>query len=205
MHEARQHSEARARERRHRLAHEAARWMSQNGTRDFQLAKRKAALRLGIHDEACLPRNSEIEEALRAYQQLFTDADDTEHLQRLRDAAIDAMRSMQVFEPRLVGALLEGTADKYAPVQLHVFVDAIFEFDDFLQRANIKAVQRVRKLRIDRTRTFDFDVRLMTVEGVDFDITVMPRDFLRQAPLSATHEKPMARASLKQVLSLLGE
>jgi hypothetical protein len=152
-----------------------------------------------------LPRNSEIEEALRAYQQLFTDADDTEHLQRLRDAAIDAMRSMQVFEPRLVGSLLEGTADKYAPVQLHVFVDAIFEFDDFLQRANIKAVQRVRKLRIDRTRTFDFDVRLMTVEGVDFDITVMPRDFLRQAPLSATHEKPMARASLKQVLSRLAE
>ena len=36
--------------------------------RDFHLAKRKAAQRLGIFDDASLPRNREIEDALREYQ-----------------------------------------------------------------------------------------------------------------------------------------
>ena len=39
--------------------------------RDFHQAKLKAASRLGIHDDASLPRNREIEDALREYQRLF--------------------------------------------------------------------------------------------------------------------------------------
>ena len=67
MHRARQHAETRTRERRHRLAHEAARLMAEGGIRDFHQAKLKAAARLGIHDDASLPRNREIEDALREY------------------------------------------------------------------------------------------------------------------------------------------
>jgi hypothetical protein len=203
MHQARQHSGARARERRHLVAHEAARWMTQSVIRHFQLAKPKASMLLRIHDEACLPRNSEIEEALRAYQRLFSGDDQSQHVLRLRQAAVEAMNSLQAFDPRLTGAVLDGTADARTAVQLHVFVDAIFEFDDFLQRAGIKALQRVRKLKLDRVRTVDVDVRLLTVDGIDFDIAVLPRDYIRQAPLSHVTEKPMARASLKQVSALL--
>ena len=65
MHRARQHAETRTRERRHRLANEAARLMAEGGIRDFHQAKLKAAARLGIHDDASLPRNREIEDALR--------------------------------------------------------------------------------------------------------------------------------------------
>ena len=71
MHRARQHAETRTRERRHRLAHEAARLMAEGGIRDFHQAKLKAAARLGIHDDASLPRNREIEDALREYQRIF--------------------------------------------------------------------------------------------------------------------------------------
>ena len=39
MHRARQHAETRTRERRHRLAHEAARLMAEGGIRDFHQAK----------------------------------------------------------------------------------------------------------------------------------------------------------------------
>ena len=48
MHHARQHAETRIRERRHRLAHEAARLMAESGIRDFHQAKLKAAERLGM-------------------------------------------------------------------------------------------------------------------------------------------------------------
>src|SRR3546814_9984626 len=57
MHRARQHAETRVRERRHRLAHEAARLMAEGGIRDFHQAKLKAASRLGILDDASLPRD----------------------------------------------------------------------------------------------------------------------------------------------------
>ena len=52
---AHQHAQARTRERRQRLAHEAARLMAEGGIRDFQMAKRKAAQRLGIFDDAHSP------------------------------------------------------------------------------------------------------------------------------------------------------
>ncbi|HZV38696.1 MAG TPA: hypothetical protein VFF96_08110, partial [Pseudoxanthomonas sp.] len=75
MHHARRHAHehalTRTRERRHRLAHEAARLMAEGGIRDFHQAKLKAASRLGIFDDASLPRNREIEDALREYQRLF--------------------------------------------------------------------------------------------------------------------------------------
>src|SRR3546814_18370685 len=71
MHRARQHAETRTRERRRRLAHEAARLMAEGGIRDYHQAKLKAATRLGIHDDASLLRNREIADALREYQRLF--------------------------------------------------------------------------------------------------------------------------------------
>ena len=43
MHRARQHAQTHVRERRHRLAHEAARLMAEGGIRDFHQAKLKAA------------------------------------------------------------------------------------------------------------------------------------------------------------------
>ena len=46
------------------VAVEAARLMSESGIRDFQMAKRKAAERLGANEKSQLPNNSEIEERL---------------------------------------------------------------------------------------------------------------------------------------------
>ena len=56
---------------RRRIAVEAARLISEHGIRDYHVAKRKAAERLGIQVDTALPKNSEIEDALREYQRLF--------------------------------------------------------------------------------------------------------------------------------------
>jgi hypothetical protein len=45
--------------------------MAEHGIGDFLQAKRKAADRLGVHDVAVLPKNVEIEAALRERQRLF--------------------------------------------------------------------------------------------------------------------------------------
>src|ERR1035438_10176588 len=88
------------------LAQEAARIMSEHGIGDFLQAKRKAADRLGMHDVAVLPKNTEIEAALREHQRLFGGLSHEHSLREQRRIALDAMRFLVEFQPRLVGSVL---------------------------------------------------------------------------------------------------
>lgn len=201
---AQQHAETRTRERRHRLAHEAARLMAEGGIRDYHQAKLKAAERLGIYDDASLPRNREIEDALREYQRLFQ-RDNAAGLRQRREAALRAMEFLAEFEPRLVGPVLDGTADARSPVALQLFSDDPDAASRFLDQHGIPAEARSRRLRLDRERADDFPVWIFSAEDLSFDLTVLPLDVLRQAPLSGVDEKPMKRASAAQLRQLLAD
>lgn len=205
MHHARQHAETRTRERRHRLAHEAARLMAEGGFRDYHQAKLKAAERLGIHDDASLPRNREIEEALREYQRLFAGPSQAQAVRTRREAAVRAMDFLADFSPRLVGPVLEGTADANSPVHLQLHSDDADAVPRFLEDSRIPAEARSRHVRLDRERSDDFPVWLFGAESLTFDLTVLPEHALRQAPLSGMDERPMRRASLPALQQLLAD
>ncbi len=205
MHRARQHAETRTRERRHRLAHEAARLMAEGGIRDFHQAKLKAAARLGIHDDASLPRNREIEDALREYQRIFLGQGQARALRQRREAAACALEFLAPFEPRLVGPVLDGTADATSAVLLHAYTDDADAVARFLDEHGIPAEPRERQLRLDRERRAELPVWVFGAEDLAFDITVLPLHALRQAPLSSVDERPMRRASLAQLRQLLAE
>ena len=199
------HAQARTRERRLRLAHEAARLMAEGGIRDFHMAKRKAAQRLGILDDASLPRNREIEEALREYQRLFLGERQPAELRRRREAAVRALEFFAGFHPRLVGPVLEGTADARSAVDLHLHSEDPDAVPRWLDEHGIPAQSRSRHLRLDRERELHAPGWLFSAEGLDFDATVLPLDGLRQAPLSGVDERPMQRASAAQLRTLLAE
>jgi hypothetical protein len=203
MHHARLHAETRTRERRQRLAHEAARLMAEGGIRDFHQAKLKAAERLGIHDDASLPRNREIEEALREYQRLFLGQNQEQALRQRREAALRAMEFFSGFQPRLVGPVLEGTADASTPVQLQLYADDADAVTRFLDEHGIPAEPRQRRIRLDRERGLDATVWLFSAEELAFELVVLPLQALRQAPLSALDERPMRRASASQLQELV--
>ena len=205
MHHAHQHAETKTRERRQRIAHETARLIAESGVRDFHQAKRKAAQRLGIHDDASLPRNREIEEALREYQRLFQGDAQLSALRQRREAALRALDFFAPFDARLVGPVLDGTADANAPVQLQLYTDDAEAVPRFLEDHRIPAETRSRRIRLDRERTLDCTVWLFCAEDLSFDLTVLPHDALRQAPLSNIDEKPMRRASMAQLRALLVE
>ncbi|WP_133480024.1 hypothetical protein [Cognatilysobacter segetis] len=198
------HAQSRLRERRERLASEAARLMSESGIADYHQAKLKAAERLGIHDDASLPRNAEIEAALRQYQRLFG-RDSAGELQRRREAALEALRFFRAFEPRLVGPVLEGTADARSPVMLHLHVDDAEAIHRFFVEHDIPAQARSRRLRLDRHRDIDAPVWIFSADDLPFDVTVLPHDVLRQAPLSPVDEKPMRRASHTQLRQIVAD
>ena len=200
---AQQHAHTRVRERRHRLAHEAARLMAEGGMRDYHQAKLKAADRLGIHDDASLPRNREIQDALREYQRLFRGGTHADALRQHREAALRALEFFTAFDARLVGAVLDGTADDNAAVALQLYSDDPDAVPRFLDEHDIPAQSRSRHLRLDPLREDDFPVWLFSAEDLTFDLTVLPRLALRQAPLSSVDEKPMQRASLTQLRQIL--
>ena len=100
--------------------------MAEHGIRDFLVAKRKAAERLGVDRRRprCCRKNSEIEEALAALPapvRRRLPPRRRSHAQRR--AALPAMRYLREFEPRLVGPVLSGTATEHSEVQLHLFAD----------------------------------------------------------------------------------
>ena len=199
------HAQTRTRERRQRLAHEAARLMAEGGVRDYHQAKLKAAQRLGIFDDASLPRNREIEDALREYQRLFAGSDQPGELRIRREAAIRALEFFRQFEPRLVGPVLDGTADTNSAVALHLHDDDADAVPRWLDEHGVPAQARSRHLRLDRDRDGDFPVWVFSAEGLSFDVTVLPAAVLRQAPLSGVDGRPMRRASASQLRALLAE
>lgn len=202
---AHQHAQTRTRERRYRLANEAARLIVESGIRDFHLAKRKAAQRLGIFDDASLPRNREIEEALREYQRLFHSAHQPAALRLRREVAQRALEFFAPFSPRLVGAVLEGTADAHSPIAVHLHSDDPDAVARWLSDHHIPAQLRSRRLRLDRERDFDAPVWLFSAEDLSIDATVLPLDALRQPPLSGVDARPMQRASAAQLRALLAD
>lgn len=196
------HSQTRTRERRHQVAAEAAKILALGGTRDFYQAKQKAAERLGIFDDASLPRNSEIELALREYQRLFVpDQDDA--LRIRREAAIEALKFFSAFDPRLAGPVLEGTADSRSAVVIHVHTDEPEAIDRWLDQNRIDYDVRNRHLRLDRVRELDVSCYVFEADGLRIEVLALPYSVLRQAPLSPVDEKPMRRANLMQAKALV--
>ncbi|CAM0997672.1 Nucleotidyltransferase [Rhodanobacter sp. Root179] len=200
------HTHDRLQRNRVRIAQEAARLMSEHGIRDFHHAKLKAAERLGILDTQALPRNQEIEQALREHQRLFLGDSQPQLLRQRREAAFDAMRFLAAFEPRLVGAVLEGTADAHSAVCLHVYSDDPEAVMLYLREHGVPFDTQVRRLRYGRDEDQpEYQVLLFAADELPFDLTVLPRDALRQAPLDRADDRPMRRASLTQVELLLAE
>ena len=181
--------------------------MAESGMRDFHQAKLKAAERLGIHDDASLPRNREIEDALREYQRLFQRRQQPAGCAQRREAALRALEFFAAFDaaPGRPGARRHRRCATrpvaLAPVQRR---------RRCRRRASSTSTasppkSRSRRLRLDRERSGDFPVWVFSAEELTFDLTVLPHDALRQAPLSGIDEKPMKRASASQLRQLLAD
>jgi len=186
------------------IAQESARIMAEHGIRDFLVAKRKAAERFGVTDGAVLPKNTEIEEALAEYQRLFGGESHVESLHAQRRAALLAMRRLHRFEPRLVGAVLSGTATEHSDVQLHLFADSPESVALSLLDQGIRHEVTARRVKMSAERVLEFPGVRFEMADHPIEATVFPTDGIRQAPVSPVDGRPMRRADLAQLEALLG-
>lgn len=196
-------SRRKALEQRARVAQEAARIISEHGVRDFRIAKEKAAAHVGVGDRKQLPRNTEIEAALRDYQALFAGTERLHRLQTLREASLKAMQVLSRFRPRLVGPVLTGLADEHSDVQLHLFSDVEEEVELFLASRGIDVELGEKRFRIQSDSYRHYPVYRFTVGGVGFEAVVFDGKDIRQPPLSPIDGTPMKRADREEVKALV--
>jgi hypothetical protein len=185
------------------VAEEAARIMREQGVADFLLAKRKAADRLGVTDASILPRNTEIEAALHAHQRLFGADRHEADIAALRRSALEAMRLMAEFQPRLVGPVLAGTASAHSEINLHLFSESPEAVSLRLEERGVPHEVLERRLRLERDRTVSYPALRFVAGRQTVDAVVFPLDGIRQAPPSPVDGKPMRRASATEVEALL--
>ena len=190
---------------RERIAKEAARVMCEAGVKDFHLAKRKALQRLRIDEQRNLPSNEEIEAAISEYQRLFRADRQPARLAELRRTAVNAMRFLARFKPRLVGAVLSGTADEHSDVCLHLFADTAEEVGLFLMENGIPHEQGERLMRLAVDETERLPTCRFMADDVPVELVVFAARVRRRVPLSPVDGRPMERAGLQAVEALAGE
>lgn len=185
------------------LAQECARLMAEEGIQDFRTAKRKAALRLAVTDKAVLPDNAEIEQALIDHQRLFHADQQAIHLRGLRETALEAMRFLAPFRPKLVGPVLNGTASPHTDIQLHLFADTPKDVLLFLMEHRIPVEAAERRLRMNNGDHISLPVFRFGVGETRIDLTVFAPLAEREAPRSPVDGRPLRRASPTEVQILL--
>lgn len=194
----------RAQSQRILLAQVAARLMHEQGIRDFRLAKEKAAARLGMDiRRGPLPKNVEIQAALAEHQRLFGGARHGDRLAELRLAALEAMRQLADYRPRLVGDVLSGLAGEHSDVQLHLFAEQSESLDLFLQSQGIPFELTERRFRYGRGEYRQYPAFRFAAGTVGIEAVVFPLAEIRRAPDSLVDGNPMARAKIAEVERLL--
>lgn len=188
---------------RERLAQLAAEYMAETGSQDFQLAKNKALNQFGIAESTYLPSNKEIQQALIEYQHIFRADTQPAQLKIHRQAALEAMTFFEKFKPRLVGSVLDGTADVNSAIYLHLFADTSEEVAVYLMNNSIPYDEEQKRFHIKGDEYEYFPGFAFLADNIPVHIIVFSMRGLHHAPLSSIDGKQMQRADIKAVSQLL--
>jgi hypothetical protein len=187
------------------VAAEAARILATEGQQNYHAAKKKAAARIGVSERLALPSNLEVMDALSSYQAIYGGTAHRENIDNLRRTALQAMQMLGAFRPRLVGSVLDGTANAHSRIALHVFADSVESVVFHFLEQNLPFDQEQRQIRWFNGEHRTVPLVVFELEGVDVEATVFDLVHLRQSPPSPIDGRPQRRASVAEVEYLLAE
>lgn len=196
---------------RQRIAQQAARMMAEDGVNDYAYAKKKASRQLGVSDNAVMPSNQEIEEALRLHNALFMAEEQPEHLHHLRKNALFTMQLLAKFNPHLTGSVLDGTAGFGSDTHIHLFADSAKDVEIFLLNQNIpyesdeKSYRVMQDSKRDKKGEFRKKVPMFTLETElgRQKISVFSYDDIRVSTKSPANGGNSDRINIEELSSLL--
>ena len=140
------------------IADTAARLIAEQGIGDYAQAKRKALHSLGLPERTPLPENGEVESAVRTYQRIFQGEEQSAHLARLRRKACQIMALVERFNAYLSGPVLDGSAGRYAEIDIQLYTDSAKDVEIFLLNQRLPFSHSVpRSERAEAVLTLDDD------------------------------------------------
>jgi hypothetical protein len=187
------------------VAAEAARIIATEGQPNYRAAKKKAADRIGVSERLALPSNLEVQDALNTYQELYGGEAHRANLERLRRTAVEAMQLLDRFNPRLVGPVLDGTANSHSRISLHVFADSVESVILFFLERGAVFRQEQRQIRWFNGEHRLVPLVVVSLAGAEIELAVFEPVHLRQAPPSPIDGRPQHRAPVGEVEYLLRE
>ncbi|WP_248679786.1 hypothetical protein [Sinimarinibacterium sp. CAU 1509] len=185
------------------IAEEAARVICTEQLTDFHAAKLKAVEHLGFPPRTPLPENAAVLQAVIEYQRLFGGAAYRERLRSMRAAALQAMRLLMPFSPRLVGGAVTGAVTQAHHVQLHVFADSAESVDIDLLNRGIDFEQDERHFRYANGRELRIPLVRLTLGGELIDVAIFDVEGLHRPPINPLEGRSYQRLDLEQAQALV--
>jgi len=192
-----------------RIAAEAARLMYEEGIKQYFTAKRMACKRvLGRvagkrmrYRPSDLPSNGEIRDALLALAELAEGSRRTRRLFAMRIVALEVMRALAPFEPRLIGSVSTGHIRRGSDIDIQVFTA-----DEGALEETLRALrwtferERVSILKFGQIREY---VHFHVTDVFSIELTVYEPRELRFRPRSSTDGKPIVRIRTSALEAML--
>jgi hypothetical protein len=148
-----------------------------------------------------LPSNGEIRDALLALASLAEGSHRTRRLFAMRVLALQAMRAIEPFEPRLIGSVSTGHIRRGSDIDIQVFTLSPEALELHLKKLGWTfESERVTIRKFGEIREY---LHYHVADTVPIELTVYePRD-LRFRPKSSTDGKPIVRMRIAAVEDLL--
>ena len=192
-------------QQREEIAYAAARLVADGEAQDFAGAKLKAVESLGLVNSRNMPDNLQVQSALISYLQFYEGQILIERLATMRQAALTAMQFFKLFEPRLVGPVLYGSAVEHSAVTLHLYTDELESVTRFLYDENIEYQLTGTTLKVNSRESLDFPTYIVLNNGFEFELVVFPWSFYAHPPLSGLDARRYKRADADAVQQLIDE
>lgn len=158
---------------RRRVAREAARLLYLGLAEGFKQAKETAALALG---EDAFPSNYEV---MLELDQIADEAEGTERKRliiRLRKEALGVMRTLEGFNPRLVGSVWRGTARRGSDIDIVVYASDPDKVEERLLDAGLAFEREDLVTLKDGKPIISCHIRSRLESGSEVEIVVRPID-----------------------------
>lgn len=182
------------------LALEAARFLASGSESEYLQAKERAIMMLGLTSQTRWPSNRCIKEMIGQLTNAELGPDEVKRRVRcMRTIAAEIMEIIDHCDPFLIGSTLSGKVITGSDIDLHAYSDDFNEIKDLLVTHGYEDVEEEEVLNSKG----EF-IHLRWIEdGYPVEITIYPWSERDVVPYSSVTNRPMKRAPLPKVRTLL--
>lgn len=187
---------------RRRVAREAARLLYYDLSGEYKQAKEEAARRLGVKT---LPNNFEVAVELDRLAGEVEGGDREKLRVDLRREALNVMRRLKAFHPRLIGSVWRGTARKGSDIDIEVFCHKREVVIKEVEKTyHITGMEHVSKTDEGRTERY-FHAHFNLPSGHEVEVVIKDLERLSERRKCEVYGDTIVGVTLPQLRKLLDE